>query len=74
MTIAIRLPSKLVDEAKVFGNLNMRSIPKQIEYWSMLGKMAEENPDLPLNFIKGVLEGKAEIEHGDVSDFKMRKS
>ena len=50
-----------------------RSIPKQIEHWAKIGRIAEENPDLPYEFIKGVLESKAEMENGDVSVFEFRK-
>ncbi|GHU91056.1 hypothetical protein FACS189476_11590 [Spirochaetia bacterium] len=47
---------------------------EQIEYWYHLGKLADENPDLPMEFIKGALEGKLEMEGGDVSPFEFRKS
>jgi hypothetical protein len=30
-------------------------VPKQIEYWSRIGKLAEENPDLPFSFIQETL-------------------
>ena len=32
-----------------------------------------ENPDLPFEFIKGVLEAKSEIENGEVSKFEYRR-
>lgn len=32
-----------------------RSIPKQIEYWSKIGKIAEENPDLTYALIRDIL-------------------
>ena len=35
-------------------------------------KIAEENPDLPYEFIKGVLEAKSEMENGEVSEFEFR--
>lgn len=72
MSVAIRLSDKVVNEAQKHAELNFRSVPKQIEYWFLLGKMAEENPDLPLSFIKDVLESKADIENGNVSDFEFR--
>jgi hypothetical protein len=31
------------------------SVPKQIEYWSRIGKIAEENPDLPFFMILEIL-------------------
>jgi hypothetical protein len=30
-------------------------VPKQIEYWSRIGKIAEENPDLPFAMIRDIL-------------------
>ncbi|NIC42215.1 TA system antitoxin ParD family protein [Aquabacterium sp. A08] len=29
--------------------------PKQIEYWSQIGKIAAENPDLPFSVIREIL-------------------
>lgn len=33
----------------------LRSVPKQIKYWSRIGKIAEENPDLPFAMIQNIL-------------------
>jgi len=30
-----------------YGDVYHRSTAKQIEYWSKIGKISEENPDLP---------------------------
>ncbi len=30
-------------------------MPKQIEYWSQIGKIATENPDLPFSVIRDIL-------------------
>tara|TARA_Y100000031_G_scaffold145703_1_gene178596 strand:+ start:1641 stop:1853 length:213 start_codon:yes stop_codon:yes gene_type:complete len=51
----INLSDELINEAKKYANVYSRSTPKQIEYWAKIGKIAEENPDLPYEFIKGVL-------------------
>lgn len=32
-----------------------RSVPKQIEYWSRIGKIAEENPGLTFAMIRDIL-------------------
>jgi hypothetical protein len=37
-----------------------RSVAKQIEYWAKIGKIAEENPDLPYSFIQDILLGQQE--------------
>jgi hypothetical protein len=72
MAVAVRLPEEIVKDAQKYASLSLRSVPKQIEYWYRLGKIADENPDLPLDFIKGVLEGKQEMEQGEVSAFSFR--
>lgn len=73
MSVAIRLPEDVVAEAQKYAKLNLRTVPKQIEYWYRLGKLAEENPDLPLTFIKDALEGKQEVDRGETSAFEFRE-
>lgn len=55
MSINVKLSENLVEQAKVFGSLEHRSVPKQIEYWSRIGKIAQENPDLPFSLIRVIL-------------------
>ena len=55
MAISIKLSDELVDQARRYGHVFQRSTPKQIEYWSRIGQIAEENPDLPYAFIKEIL-------------------
>jgi hypothetical protein len=74
MTTAVRLPQEVIEDARKNAQLSCRTIPKQIEYWYRLGKLADENPDLPMEFIKGALEGRLEMESGDISPFEFRKS
>ena len=69
----VRLSEEIMKAANTYAQINSRSVPKQIEYWVKIGKIAEENPDLPFQFIKGVIEGKYEIENGEVSEFVFRK-
>ncbi len=71
-TIAVRLPEKLVNQASRYANVNLRTIPKQIEYWATLGRCAEDNPDLPLSFIKECLLAKEEVQQGDVTSFEFK--
>jgi len=70
MSTAIKLSDDLVRDAALNGKAQHRSTPKQIEYWARIGKIADENPDLPLQFIKGVLIGIEEIKAGDVSEYQ----
>ncbi len=55
MSIALKLSDDLVEMAKPHAAAEHRSVPKQIEYWARLGKAVDENPDLPLQFIKDTL-------------------
>jgi len=55
MAVNVKLSESLVDQAKRHGNVQHRSVPKQIEYWSQIGKIAEENPDLPFAMIRDIL-------------------
>ncbi|MGN0913004.1 MAG: hypothetical protein ACI4OE_06900 [Alphaproteobacteria bacterium] len=72
-TVAVRLSCDLIKEAARYAKVNLRSLPKQIEYWAMLGRCAEDNPDLPLEFIKECLLAKEDIVQGNVSEFSFRK-
>ncbi len=55
MSINVKLSENLVQQAKVFGNMEHRSVPKQIEYWSQIGKLAQENLDLPFSLVGEIL-------------------
>lgn len=61
-TSSVRLDSKLVDEAAVRGKALSRTMPKQIEHWAKVGKMMEDNPDLPYEFVKQAAISKAELD------------
>lgn len=55
MSVNVKLTKKLVDQAKGHAQVQHRSVPKQIEYWSRIGKIAEENQDLPFFMIRDIL-------------------
>ncbi len=55
MAVNIKLSERLVEKAKAHALANHRSIPKQIEYWSQLGRIVEENPDLPYSLVRDIL-------------------
>ena len=55
MSINVKLSENLVEQAKAYGQIEHRSVPKQIEYWSQIGKIAQENPDLPFSMIREIL-------------------
>jgi hypothetical protein len=60
MATTIKLSDELIAEARRYSGVFSRSVPKQIEYWSLIGKIAEENPDLPYSFIKDILLARQE--------------
>jgi len=70
MAIAMKLSDKLVNDARIYAKAEHRTPPKQIEHWARLGKIAEENPDLPLSFIQDVLLSQAEAEAGLLEPYK----
>ena len=70
MSKAIKLSDELVSSAQAAANATARSLPKQIEYWAKIGRIAIENPDLPYSFIEGVLLGIEEIKAGDFTEYK----
>ena len=68
--MAVKLSDDFINEVKSFAKINKRSVPKQIEYWSSIGRIAEENPDLSYNFIKEIMIAKLEANSGNVSEYK----
>jgi hypothetical protein len=67
MATAIKLSDLLVQEAKPYAQAMHRSIPKQIEYWARLGKVVEENPDLPIGMLQDMLVSIEEVKAGRLS-------
>ena len=66
----IKLSRELISEARRHADAFSRSVPKQIEYWSRIGKIAEENPDLPYSFLKDILLAQKEARDGRLTPYK----
>jgi hypothetical protein len=64
MPSAVKISDELIAQARIKSKIFKRSIAGQIEYWAQIGKIVEENPDLPLPFIQDVLLGKEQIRAG----------
>lgn len=64
MATSVRLDDKFVSDAKVYADVSKRSVPKQIEHWAEIGRIAEDNPDLPYEFIKEARIAQAEVDAG----------
>ncbi|WP_105213121.1 TA system antitoxin ParD family protein [Pseudoalteromonas sp. T1lg22] len=72
MATSIRLDDDFVTDVKVHAEAEMRSVPKQIEYWAKIGKIMTENPDLPYNFVQEVLLASEEVKLGKVKRYERR--
>ncbi len=70
MATALKLSDELVEIARPHAAAQHRSIPKQIEHWARLGKAVEDNPELPVQFIKETLLAVEEVKAGQVSEYK----
>ena len=70
MATAVRITDDLVRDAKIYSQIDKRSLTGQIEHWARIGKCSEENPDLTYSLIKDILVGLAELEQGESSEYK----
>ncbi len=70
MATAIRVSDKLVSDARLVSKIQNRSLTGQIEFWAKIGKIAEENPDMPYNLIRDILLGVEEIDQGESTAYQ----
>ncbi|NHZ64018.1 TA system antitoxin ParD family protein [Massilia genomosp. 1] len=70
MSTTLKLSDELIEMAKPHAAAGHRSVPKQIEYWARLGKAVEDNPDLPLQFIKDTLLSAQEAKAGLLAPYQ----
>lgn len=69
MATAVRVSDSLVNDARKYSKVDHRSLTGQIEHWAMIGKCAEENPDLTYDLIKEIMIGIEELERGEKSEY-----
>lgn len=69
MSTAIKLDSALVETARIYAAAAHRSTPKQIEYWATLGRISEQNPELPYDFIVGLLQARVQVKADDATEY-----
>jgi hypothetical protein len=50
----VKLSADVILEANKYAVVFSRSVSKQLEHRIKIGKIAEENPDLPYEFIKDI--------------------
>jgi hypothetical protein len=70
MSTAINVSEQLIEEAKPIAQATHRSVSEQIEYWARLGKVAEENPDLPTSMLQDMLVSVEEAKAGNLSAYQ----
>ena len=56
--------SPMIRTLRARARASKRSLSEQIKYYAHLGIVAKDNPDLPMSFIEGVLEGLEESRAG----------
>ena len=69
---AVKLSGDIISEANKYASVFSRSVPKQIEHWIKIGRIAEENPDLPYGFIKDILFSLEEMKSEKPIPYKFR--
>jgi predicted transcriptional regulator len=70
-TTSIRLPKDIRKKVEIRAKIEHRSVSNLIERYLEIALIAEENPDLPLQFIKDIQEARAEKEMGLAKPFKI---
>ncbi len=60
----LRMKEELRNRIAAKARAQHRSLSEQISYYAYLGMIAEENPDLPLAFIRDILEAREEVRGG----------
>ncbi len=68
MATVVKLSDQLIELAKPYAVAEHRSVSEQIEFWARLGKAAEDNPELPIHFIKNTLIAIAEANTSQLFD------
>jgi hypothetical protein len=61
MITSVKLSKKIMHDAQIASKIMHCSVDEQIEHWVKIGKIVEENPDLPYEFIKSILIARQEI-------------
>ncbi len=72
MATTVRLDDEFVAEAKTNAAASMRSVPKQIEHWAKIGRIVEDNPELPFSFIQESLLAIEEVKAERVNKYVRR--
>lgn len=69
MALVVNISDELANSARMHSKVSNRSMAKQIEYWSRIGRIAEENPEFNYEEIKGILLALEEKNSGLVEEY-----
>ena len=67
MLIDVKLSKALAELARACAAVQHRSVSEQIEHRARMGKIVEENPDLPFSLIRDILVADQEAASGTYS-------
>ncbi len=70
MNQTITLNENIISDAAKYGKEFSRSTTEQLEHWTKIGKIAEENPDLSYEFIKNILIALEEKSNNEVKKYE----
>lgn len=70
MSTIVHISDKIIREAKISAKINNRSNTEQIEYWAKIGKIVEDNPNLPYSLIKEIVIGMEELDSGECTEYE----
>jgi ParD-like antitoxin of type II bacterial toxin-antitoxin system len=62
----------MVSDVKIHADAASRSVPKQIEHRAKIGRIAEDNRDLPYSFILESLLAQSEVNNHKVTRYVRR--
>jgi hypothetical protein len=60
MSMPVRIEDELYEQAKTAAKGECRTISGQLEFWAKIGKVALDNPDLPIEFVRELLIARTE--------------
>ncbi len=60
MSMPVRIDDKLYEQAKNISKGECRTIAGQLEFWAKIGKVALDNPDLPIEFVRELMIARVE--------------
>ena len=72
MTGTLQLNQDFLKEVQTRADINKLSLAEQIERWALIGRIAEDNPELNFDFIKDALASTTELEQGKVTKYERK--